>query len=91
STSIPDSEASALRISTVSASCSSASAVSPSNSNKVLYYYQGGYCLWSKRLEKGTYANVSDGNAKTPLNSAQLQCLIDGIYWQKDKQNRRFN
>jgi len=56
-----------------------------------LYYYQGGYCLWSKRLEKGTFANVSDGNTKTPLNSAQLQCLIDGIYWQKDKQNRRFN
>ena len=58
---------------------------------KVLYYYQGGYCLWSKRLEKGTFAKVTDGTAKTPLNSAQLQCLIDGIYWQKDKQNRRFN
>ena len=45
----------------------------------------------SKRLEKGTFAKVTDGTAKTPLNSAQLQCLIDGIYWQKDKQNRRFN
>ncbi len=59
---------------------------------KVLYYHQGGYCLWSKRLERGTFAKVTDGTAKTPLNSAQLQCLIDGIYWQKDKkQNRRFN
>ncbi|CAA0310741.1 hypothetical protein C6Y40_23725 [Alteromonas alba] len=47
--------------------------------------------MWSKRLEKGTFAKVTDGTAKTPLNSAQLQCLIDGIYWQKDKQNRRFN
>ena len=58
---------------------------------KVLYYHQGGYCLWSKRLEKGTYTKVTDGKAKTPLNSAQLQCLIDGIYWQKGKQNKRFN
>ena len=58
---------------------------------KVLYYHQGGYCLWSKRLERGTFAKVTAGTAKTPLNSAQLQCLIDGIYWQKDKQNRRFN
>jgi len=24
------------------------------------------------------------------LNSAQLQCLMDGVYWRKDKQNNRF-
>lgn len=58
---------------------------------KVLYYHQGGYCLWSKRLEKGTFAKVAGGDKKAALNSAQLQCLIDGIYWQKDKQNRRIN
>lgn len=57
---------------------------------KVLYYHQGGYCLWSKRLEKGTFAKVAGKDKKVLLNSAQLQCLIDGIYWQKDKQNRRF-
>jgi transposase len=56
---------------------------------KVLYYYQGGYCLWSKRLEKGTFARVTGNANKTALNNAQLQCLIDGIYWQKGKQNRR--
>lgn len=58
---------------------------------KVLYYHQGGYCLWSKRLEKGTYAKVAHAGNSLALNGAQLQCLIDGIYWQKDKQNRRFN
>jgi transposase len=58
---------------------------------KVLYYHQGGYCLWSKRLEKGTFALVTGDNNKAPLSHAQLQCLIEGIYWQKDKQNRRFN
>jgi transposase len=56
---------------------------------KVLYYHQGGYCLWSKRLERGTFANVSSGESKIALNAAQLQCLIDGIYWQKGKQNKR--
>lgn len=55
---------------------------------KVLYYHQGGYCLWSKRLERGTYQQVP-GALKLALNGAQLQCLIDGIYWQKDKQNKR--
>ena len=39
---------------------------------KVLYYHQGGYCLWSKRLERGTFAKVTDGTAKTPLNSCLL-------------------
>ncbi|WP_395338414.1 IS66 family insertion sequence element accessory protein TnpB [Ningiella sp. W23] len=56
---------------------------------KVLYYHQGGYCLWSKRLERGTFAKVAGNDGKLSLNAAQLQCLIDGIYWQKGKQNKR--
>jgi len=58
---------------------------------KVLYYHQGGYCLWSKRLEKGTFSDVGGAEPKLALNNAQLQCLIDGVYWQKDKQNKRLN
>lgn len=57
---------------------------------KVLYYHQGGYCLWVKRLERGTFAKVEPHKGKVSLNTAQLQCLIDGIYWQKNKQNKRF-
>ncbi len=56
---------------------------------KILYYHQGGYCLWAKRLERGTFAKLDGVNNKLGLNSAQLQCLIDGIYWQKGRQNRR--
>lgn len=56
---------------------------------KVLYYHQGGYCLWSKRLECGTFGKVAGNGYKIALNTAQLQCLIDGIYWQKGKQNKR--
>ena len=55
---------------------------------KVLYYEQGGLCLWSKRLEKGHYHRVGHED-KSALTLGQLQCLIDGIPWQKTAQNKR--
>lgn len=60
---------------------------------KVLYYSKGGYCLWSKRLEQGRFHHVQsdpEDAIKHPLNWAQLQCLIDGINWQKTAKNKRF-
>lgn len=60
---------------------------------KVLYYSKGGFCLWSKRLEQGRFHQVyhKDKNAeRLPLDWAQLQCLIDGINWQKSVKNKRF-
>ena len=61
---------------------------------KILYYSKGGYCLWSKRLEQGCFHHVkgdSKSSTKLPLDWAQLQCLIDGINWQKAAKNKRFN
>ena len=57
---------------------------------KILYYSKGGYCLWSKRLERGCYNIIDMQDDKIGLNWAQLQCLIDGINWQKMKKNKRF-
>ena len=57
---------------------------------KILYYSKGGYCLWSKRLEQGRFHHVQSDDDKISLNWAQLQCLIDGINWQKMKENKRF-
>ena len=60
---------------------------------KALYYSQGGLCLWSKRLEQGRFHHVSaDDNRHhtSELSWAQLQCLIDGIDWQKASKNVRF-
>ena len=57
---------------------------------KVLYYERGGYCLWSKRLEQGRFHNVDSNTDKIDLTWTQLQCLIDGINWQKMKQNKRY-
>ncbi len=56
---------------------------------KVLYYSQGGLCLWGKRLEQGTFHQVTGGSEKLSLDWAQLQCLIAGINWQKSIKNKR--
>jgi transposase len=57
---------------------------------KILYYSRGGYCLWSKRLEQGQFHRVSCDDDKTSLNWAQLQCLIEGINWQKKPLSKRY-
>ena len=57
---------------------------------KILYYDSGGYCLWSKRLERGRFHNVISDHDKIGLNWAQLQCLIEGINWQKMHKQSRF-
>ncbi len=56
---------------------------------KVLYYSQGGLCLWGKRLEQGTFHQVIGGSEKLSLDWVQLQCLIAGINWQKSIKNKR--
>jgi len=58
---------------------------------KILYYSRGGYCRWSKRLEQGRFLIPAHDSEKIPLNWTQLQCLIDGINWQKAPQNKRFS
>ena len=58
---------------------------------KILYYSRGGYCLWSKRLEQGHFHRVKSDGDKISLNWAQLQCLIEGINWQKAPQNKRYH
>lgn len=58
---------------------------------KILYYSKGGYCLWSKRLERGCYNQVDNMDDKIALNWAQLQCLIEGINWQKMRKNKRIS
>jgi transposase len=50
---------------------------------KILYYSREDYCLWSKKLEQECFQKVAGTGEKIPLNWAQLQCLIDGINWQK--------
>lgn len=56
---------------------------------KILYYHGGGFCIWAKRLEQGRFQSVVNNGEKLELDSAQLQCLISGIDWQKARRYKR--
>ncbi len=46
---------------------------------KCLYFAGDGYCLWSKKLERGRFQVRFDGDDKALVDSRTLQWLIDGI------------
>ena len=46
---------------------------------KVLYFEQGGYCLWSKRLEAGHFHFNAQGQDKQALRWTDLKLIIEGI------------
>ena len=52
---------------------------------KVLYFDRSGYCLWSKRLERGRFQSCSSGDDKALLSWTQLKLLLEGIDLQERK------
>jgi len=46
---------------------------------KCLYFEGDGYCVWSKRLERGRFQVRFDGIEKSRLDVSTLQLLVDGI------------
>ncbi|MBU2728657.1 IS66 family insertion sequence element accessory protein TnpB, partial [Acidithiobacillus caldus] len=46
---------------------------------KVLYFEQGGYCLWSKRLEAGRFYVDGRGGDRRMLSWTELKLIIEGI------------
>lgn len=46
---------------------------------KCLYFEGDGYCVWSKRLERGTFHVRFDGADKARLDANTLKLIIDGI------------
>lgn len=46
---------------------------------KVLYFEQGGYCLWSKRLEQGRFHFDIQGGDKQVLGWTELKRIIEGV------------
>lgn len=57
---------------------------------KVLYFDAGGYCIWGKRLEQGTFAAVRSQDKTQVLSWATLKCLIEGLDIHVIKQRRRY-
>lgn len=46
---------------------------------KCLYFEGDGYCVWSKRLERGRIQVRFDGMEKARLDAKTLMLLVDGI------------
>ena len=54
---------------------------------RILYYAPGGYALWCKRLEKGTFARLEKGD----LTMSELMLLIEGIDVKTVRKRQRFS
>lgn len=53
---------------------------------KVLYFAPGGYCIWSKQLEQGTFARFVNHQ----LSLGEWLLLIEGLDIKQSKKRRRF-
>ncbi len=57
---------------------------------KVLYFDGDGYCLWSKRLERGRFRVVPERGAKQALSMTDLRLLLAGIEVDRVRRYKRF-
>lgn len=49
---------------------------------KILYWHTNGFCLWQKRIEKGTFKIPKDLSAlRLEITAYQLHGLIQGLEW----------
>lgn len=46
---------------------------------KILYWDGNGFCLWQKRLEKGSFAWPTDAESALHLTSEELRWLLTGV------------
>ncbi len=49
------------------------------NRVKILYYESGGFCLWMKRLEAGSFALPLGEGKKQKINPGDLAMLLEGL------------
>lgn len=57
---------------------------------KVLYFDRSGYCVWSKRLERGRFTPRNAG-LKHALSLTQLKLMLEGIELKNIRQAKRFS
>ena len=58
---------------------------------KILAFDTGGYWIWSKRLERGQFANSGHSQeAKRGLNRTDLLALLEGIDMRIIRRRKRF-
>lgn len=57
---------------------------------KVLYFDRTGYCLWSKRLERGCFRFDAGEGDKRALTWTALKLLLEGIEVQNVRRFKRY-
>lgn len=59
---------------------------------KCLYFDAGGYCIWSKCLERGCFG-VSDRpiDVVRALSPAEFEALVEGLDWELIKRRKRWS
>ena len=57
---------------------------------KVLFWERGGYCLWSKRLEAGTYLLPQRASEKIELSVTELLMMLDGFELTTYRRRKRY-
>ena len=56
---------------------------------KILYWHMNGFCLWQKRIEKGTFKIPKDlTSLQLEITAYQLHGLIGGLDWSKQAEKR---
>jgi len=62
---------------------------------KILYWDGTGFCIWSKRLERGSFQRppgvAGDGSPGLELSAAQLSMMLEGIDLTCVRQRVRFH
>jgi len=58
---------------------------------KVLYFERSGYCLWSKRLERGRFQVRHDGARKASLDLTALRLIVEGIDTASVRYRKRYH
>ena len=61
----------------------------PGDRVKILYWDRTGYCLWYKRLEKGTF-RLPSGPRGIEISAAELVLLLEGIDLADARRRLRF-
>ena len=57
---------------------------------KALYFESDGYCIWSKRLERGQFQVQWQRPVKRALERSDWQCIIEGIDLRFVKRLKRY-
>ena len=57
---------------------------------KILYWERGGFAIWYKRLEKGTFRFPEKGQASFEMEPGELALLLEGIDLAGARRRKRF-